>query len=347
MIDKSLYKNDGVAIEKLSSSEKKSIKAFWELIKNGQLKLIDNYCLCKNEKVFEDVIVTEKDRYGIPFTNVICSKCGLVRSVKVFDEVSNMLFYKKYYRDIYVGLSEPDENFFIDQVNRGQYYLNLIKSKISISDLKVVAEIGCGSGGVLYPFFLEHLQCIGFDYNENYLSYGRKYGLKLHLGDYKVLLKNSSVDLIILSHVMEHFLNPIDEVISIIKKIKPGGFLFIEVPGIFFIHNTYKKIILYFQNAHVYNYYEEYLRVFFQSLGMEIVYSNEQCSVLLKKPVSWINNKIDFVYSDSLSNYPEKILKYLKKNYLLERIYYREFKKYINIINSCLHEIKKKMLRIK
>ena len=314
-MSKSLYIDDLIPMITLSDFQKESISNLLSDIDNKILKLKFNNCLCKNQNVGNDIIISEKDRYGIPVKNLICSKCGLIRSEKIFDQESNINFYKYYYRNIYVGLSKPNEKFFDDQINRGVEFLTLLNKYIEIKDINNLLEIGCGSGGILYPFHKMKLSCTGVDYDEAYMEYGRLKGLSLIYGNYKNIIEDNSVDLLILSHVMEHFSNPIEDMINVINKVKSNKYLLVEVPGIFIINKIYLSPIYYLQNAHVFNYYFSYLKVFFENLGMEIIYGDERCTFILKKPEKWEIPEINSIYDDSLKIYPKIINSYIRKTF--------------------------------
>ena len=74
LMSKSLYINDLIPMITLSDFQKKSISNLLSDIDNKILKLKFNNCLCKNQNVGNDIIISEKDRYGIPVKNLICSK---------------------------------------------------------------------------------------------------------------------------------------------------------------------------------------------------------------------------------------------------------------------------------
>jgi hypothetical protein len=112
---------------------------------------------------------------------------------------------------------------------------------------------------------------------------------------------------------MEHFDKPIQVMINLIKKIKPGKFLLVEVPGIFCIKNVYINPILYFQNAHVFNYYYYYLKIFFEQLGLDVLYGNERCTFVLQKPLDWKPVLIDVINDKHFEAWAVKIENYLKK----------------------------------
>ena len=314
-----IYKNDFKPEIPLSHFQKEAVNNLLKAIEAGKLKLVDNNCLCDNKFPERDIVIAEKDRYGIPVKNIICSRCGLVRSKKVFDEKSNLEFYKNYYRAIYGGSSIGNEDFFNDQKNRGKAFFSLVRKNIKADDIKKVLEIGCGSGGILFPFYEEGIDCLGVDFDENYLQFGREKGLDLICGDYKRKVCDESVDLLILSHVMEHFTDPIKEMTEVIKKVKMNKYLLVEVPGLFNLNKVYFKPIKYFQNAHVFNYFYDHLKIFFEKLGLEIIYGDEKCVFLLKKSVTWKASNIGCIYEDSLAIYPKKVERMILKAYFQHR----------------------------
>lgn len=314
-----LYLNDSKATIFLSDIQIETIDNIKNLISEGRLKLVKNFCLCNNPNPEKDYVLAEKDRYGLPIKNVVCSKCGLVRSDEIFDEDSNMDFYKNYYRLMYTGLQIPSADFFNNQVNIGNRFLSLVKAKIDLDSIQNIAEIGCGAGGILMPFMNLGKNVRGFDYNDDYLAFGCSKGLNLIKGDYNNFLKEEELDLIIVSHVMEHFIDPISELKSIIKKLKPGKFLLIEVPGIFSIKKQYHLPIRYFQNAHVYNFYKDYLLVLFKSLGLKVIYGDEKCVFLCQKPLDYQEKNISEVYDQSImKNQADRIKAYFIR---MDRIY--------------------------
>lgn len=83
MKSKPLYVNDGKCIEPQLPLRMQALGAFKSALEDGTLKFIENKCLCHNEHPKNDIIISEKDRYGIAIPQVICSKCGLIRSRKV------------------------------------------------------------------------------------------------------------------------------------------------------------------------------------------------------------------------------------------------------------------------
>lgn len=306
-----LYLDDGKCVVPNLPIRMDAISKFQNAVADGTLKLIKNKCLCHNDCSYNDVVISEKDRYGLSVPQIICSKCGLIRSGLVLDYKSNRTFYEKYYRKIYLASeNKPLDALWADEYSRGEKVLRLIHTHIILDSNSRIAEVGCGAGGCLEPFREEGMQVSGYDFDEEYLDYGRNRGLDLYYGNIHELVDDNSVDLLLMNHVFEHFLDPIQEMKKLLPKVKTGKFLYIEVPGIFNIHNVYHHPICYFQNAHVYNFYKDYLVSLFESFKLRIVYGDEKCCFIIQK-TNTIPSDINFIYNTRLSDYPDKIYKYL------------------------------------
>lgn len=305
-----IYKDDGVITEILSEKQYNSLILLKEDISSGKLHLVTNHCICNNKHPEHDIVISEKDRYGLAFPQILCSHCGVIRSKYVFDETSNNLFYELYYRNVYSSGMSIDDFFYNWQVYQGNRFVRLLKELNVFEDILRIVEIGCGAGGILIPFKDEGKKVCGYDFDMDYIKYGKSKGLEIKYGDWFIQTADNSCDMIILSHVLEHFLDPLEQLKKIISKIKIGKYLIVEVPGLFNIHDAYGYPIRYFQNAHVYNFYEQSLRILFEKLGLEVVYGNEFCTFICQKTSNSIP-EISFVYDDCLAEYPQIIANYL------------------------------------
>ena len=72
---------------------------------------------------------------------------------------------------------------------------------------------------MLLPFKEAGKTIQGVDFGEDYINFGRGKGLNLKQGG-DDLIDDESVDLLILSHVMEHDLSPLAELQKNIQKVK-------------------------------------------------------------------------------------------------------------------------------
>ena len=241
------------------------------------------------------------------------------------DEFSLRSFYINEYRKIYQSDDGNLDSFFANQKKIGLRFYNLFLKKVGLLANANFFEIGCGAGGIMMAFQEAGYNCKGSDFNVEYLNYGKRMGLSLEFGDYQELIQNESQDVIMLSHVLEHLKDPIVELINIFEKIKPNGYLIVEVPGIFSIHKVYFNPILYFQNAHVYNFFEAYFREIAAHLGVNVIYGDEKCTFIFQKNKNHQPLKESKFAPINLKEYQTKIHQYLintKNKYLFRLNFY-------------------------
>jgi len=100
LVDFPIWKNDGRSIVELNDLQKKQIDNFLSKVNVGEYKFVDNLCLCGNKDKTKDILISEKDRFGIPCEIVLCRKCGLIRLKNRLDDESTANFYMNEYRDI-------------------------------------------------------------------------------------------------------------------------------------------------------------------------------------------------------------------------------------------------------
>lgn len=316
---RALYNNDARSSMALSAKQRMRLDDLVNALGSPELPLITKKCLCGRDNDASSWVISEKDRLGIPVRIVLCLVCGLIRNDMALNDEGMRHFYQNYYRDIW-DVDVAVQSYFAGQVKRGQDFYRFMLYQGILGDIHSVTEIGCGAGGVLVPFSTSGMMCCGFDYDEGYVAFGQSQGLDLRLGDFRDLVADNSVDLIILSHVMEHFSNPLSEMVDVIGKVKEMHYLVVEVPGIFMVGGYY-RLLHFFQFAHVYTFYQAYLNVFFKSLNMEILYGDETCRFLLRKPAGWAPPTFGDIYDPSLTSYAAKIITKLKIKYWLDRIH--------------------------
>lgn len=311
-----LYKNNSKSALTLTTAQRQAINAFMNKISSGLYNLEDNPCMCGGHN---DVVVTEKDRYGISCRYVLCRNCGLVRLEKRLDDVSTALFYRDDYRNIYVGEELASEEFFAAQIHSGERFCTLAEEHTDFMKIHSVFEAGCGAGGILYAFKQRGKNVSGCDFGQKYLQCGQEHGIALYEGepDFAKTPPNSQ-DLVILSHVLEHLNRPLDYLNTLIEMTAPEGFLLIQVPGILSIREQYSRPIGYFQNAHVNNFYGHYLECLFTTLGLDIVCGDEVCTFLLRKPKNWTKHDTSGIkiWDETMPEWSRKIELSLKRDYL-------------------------------
>ena len=255
-------------------------------------KIVNRCCiLCKNNE-FEKI--AKIDRYGIQYFTGICKKCGLTQQYKYPNNEFINTFYEKYYNSLYAFFKNPEERF-ISQFNSAIYKFNILKNFVNFDSPKNVLEIGCGAGGILS--FFQSMKCdvTGVDYENDHLEFARKKNIKT-FSNYKNI--KQKFDIVILSHVLEHLVDP-DEILNICKKfIKKDGLIYIEVPSIESIPKHYDYNLSNFLHiAHVTHFTKNTFINFMNLKGFEIKYIDNNIHAVINHGDT--NKKIINNYSNT------------------------------------------------
>lgn len=295
------YENDKMPVQKLSDLQIKYLNILNNKIEKTQYEYESFSCECGNKEDFE--VLAEKDRYGIPIRTVICLKCGLIMTNPRMTQKSYDSFYAEEYPYIYRAISAPDDNYFNRRVEYGKTVVRFIETyggKVG----KDVLEIGCASGGIVKAFEDAGYHATGIDLSAQYIEYGKSKGLNLNCGHSSTLLsRGGRYDIIVVNHVLEHFLDITAE-LKVIKNLlkDENSVLFVAVPGVKDLVCSYDSdFLLMLQNAHIYNFTENTLTQVLQWKGFQKIYANEDIKGLYK-----ISNEEHCVI-----NYSEDIIKFL------------------------------------
>jgi len=307
-------------VQRLNNVQNEALQNFMNKLNKNEYSFENVPCLCGNP---DGELIGTHDRYGLVVHTHLCDRCGMMWTSPRMTEASLKRFYNEDYRAIYVGSSQVPEDFFYDQVERGRTIFNFISPRItrkSMEPLKVF-DVGCGAGGMLLPFKNDGWLSYGCDVGEEYLKRGRDEGLVLEFGGPLSLMQYAPANLVILSHVLEHFPDPLSSLHEISKLVIDDGYLYIEVPGIFNVHSSYGDFLLYFQNAHLYHFTLNTLSTLIASAGFEYVAGNEKISALFKKTKK--------IKKRSGINESKKILHYIYLVEICRRMY---LLRYINTL---------------
>jgi SAM-dependent methyltransferase len=276
------FSNDSVSVMPLNDIQQTAKARLLENLSSNIYRYESVSCLCGTN---DNELIAAKDRYGIPLDTSICKSCGQVFSSTRLDAPSTRRFYDELYRPLYVGKNIADESFFNKQSRRGSRILSYL-SDVGISAPARVLEIGCGAGGILYPFKESGFIVEGIDLGDSYLSEGQKHGLNLKCMSSQQLSEetSSTYDIIILSHVLEHFSDIQFELNTIDKLLSPDGVIYIEVPGLFNLKNSYEcDFLTYLQNAHNYHFNLQMLTNLMSGRGYNLVIGDQCVRAVFKR----------------------------------------------------------------
>ncbi len=302
------YINDGKSCIVLNDSQKMIRSQIIRKIENGCYNLIHYKCDC-NADFNELELLAEKDRYGIPVQTRICKKCGMIISDPSMDQKSLDAFYDNEYRLLYSADSDNLDSFFEEQIRHGEEIVAYLNDKIEMNSKTCVLEVGTGAGGILYSInSITGAKVTGIDLGKKYIDFGKKKGINLlnENTERHVKLHAHQYDLIILSHVLEHFLDLKTELSRIKNLLSDNGMVYVEVPGVKNTNKTYKSFLISLQNAHIRYFSLDTLTQVLRMNGFVCVDGDEYVHALFMK-----NNTIEKDYH--MRNYYDE-----NKNYLTE-----------------------------
>ncbi|MFA5117980.1 MAG: class I SAM-dependent methyltransferase [Candidatus Omnitrophota bacterium] len=273
----------------------KLISEFNRKVRNGEITFESVVCLCGCHS-FD--LISRVDRYGMLQDTVLCCECGMVLSNPRMTGAEYANFYSSdLYRTCYDG-----ENYLSDYESRytlkhGGHILEAVSRVLPVNSATSVLEIGAGGGWNLLPFMEQGASVLGIDYSPSLVALGKQHKIPMQQGTLDSV--TGKYDVIVLNHVLEHFLDPLGALKKIHGFCKPAGIVYISVPNI--LNFTIGQL----QNAHTY-YFTPYTLVrYCAQAGLGLCLSGEAQKIhffaVFKpgKPVSRLDrrfrgNKINF-----------------------------------------------------
>ena len=232
-------------------------------IQNNDIQFEDVSCLCGRN---DSDLICSFDRYVLDQKTVICRYCGLIRSNPRMTEEEYRNFYESdTYRLLYEGenieyfrgkFDEPDK-----YLNEGKNILERMKKFKQVDESVNILEFGCGAGYNLMPFLKEGANCTGIDYGKIGVEIGREYGLNILQGGLEKV--EGRYDIIMMCHVLEHFLDPIATLKQFKSHLTSDGLLYISVPNMEILS------LGHIQNAHTYYFAPDNFKYFTECAGLK------------------------------------------------------------------------------
>lgn len=242
-------------------------------------------CLCGGTA---SVQLAAHDRFGIPVGTVLCQSCGLCRTDPRLATKDLPSFYNEIYHGLHQGIADPNPRSVLFRVGQGaaihSYFLDLLP----VGPVRV-AEIGCGTGSVLREFQAaavgRDVDVAGCEYAEAFASAGRDAGTDVRLGGPEALLSGAPYDVVIMSHVAEHFPDPVRGLQEVRGLGHPATLYYVEVPGVMTIHRKPEygfRLDRYLTLAHTYHFTLRTLSATMARAGFELVRGDEEVRSVFK-----------------------------------------------------------------
>ena len=207
-------------------------------------------CFLCGRREFEPL--SEIDRYGFYYPTGWCRNCGNVQQTAYYDERVVAQFYEGYYRAIY-DHRDPRELF---ESQRDGVAPRIHRFVSAVGRPRSVLEVGCGAGGILAHFRDRGCSVTGLDFDERFLEVARDQGIEVHAVDVAEFDPQRRFDCILLSHVVEHIVDPVEFLVTIRSRLTRDGLLYVEVPSLNQVRagGYCFDLLRYYQNAHTAHY---------------------------------------------------------------------------------------------
>jgi len=278
------YRYDSRPVVKLNPVQQEAKLQIEEKLKSGYYKLEEFNCFMCTQRVFDKL--SEKDRFGLPVSIVICKRCGLIQTNPRMNDGAYKEFYEKEHTPLTFGERKASKDMFLDQYFHARKIHKYIRRYLPKSyDNFFVLEIGCGAGGILAYFNDLGCRVLGCDLDGDCIEFGRSfYGLEIFKGVFADLKFKGRPKLVIMSHILEHLLNPEVELSLIRNVIDSSGFLYIEVPGIRNLTHTYYDMdfLNFIRIAHTYHFSLTTLNNLLGKAGFELIQGDERIRSLFR-----------------------------------------------------------------
>jgi len=208
--------------------------------------------LCGNEDLKK---ISNKGQFGLPCNVSICPNDGLVFLTPRWTKERYNNFYTHEYDHYY----RPG---ILKEETEEQKYSNIrqicsrIESVSSLNTRKSVLDIGSGIGRSLewlklyYSNFSRFLAIESSEYCINNLKNSIR--AEIIANDIDTEWHTPDVDFVIMRHVLEHFLNPVEALGKVHNSLSENGIVYIAVPDM--MHPVRSLIHYWFRGVHVFYY---------------------------------------------------------------------------------------------
>jgi biotin carboxylase/2-polyprenyl-3-methyl-5-hydroxy-6-metoxy-1,4-benzoquinol methylase len=222
-------------------------------------QLIKRKCpLCGNDN-FSTLKINEPiEKVG---HNVICNECGLIyhNPVMTTDDMA------EYYTSAFSEEYHESETM---QKTTAETRFTLLKKYVDTAEISPVLEIGCAYGDFLKKLREEDITAEGIEPSEMLAQIGSEaHGITIVTGTYETLPENrNKYGMIVMSHVLEHFSDPVAILQKARRELKENGLLYLIVPT---LEDT--QLALVFKIIHPTVFVRETLEVMVKKAGFSVV----------------------------------------------------------------------------
>lgn len=226
--------------------------------------------------------------------NIICGICGSSDNSVIWEKPSNVICKNcsfvfinprpskkdldKYYKNISFTSGKVFKEF---KPGSRSYMLTKERAGFLKKCLPIktgaILDVGCGTGEFLLSFDRSKWDLFGIDPTPYAVEKAKQKGLNVFLKDIEGLrFSKGTFDLICIISVLEHVYSPKGTLIKIRNLLKPGGYLFLEVPNILETGDGVSELNT---SEHLSHFSYRSLKFLLNRVGFKIVSQDRKCRV--------------------------------------------------------------------
>ncbi len=215
----------------LTTTQRAARDQVWKKMLEGRYEFSAVPCPACGEKRF--AVASLWDYHDLWYPVSSCDACGILHANPRLRARDYTDFYRHHYRGLYSSSAEATDEFINEQISRGRALVHRIEQLRGPLEGSRVYEVGCGAGGILRAFAEAGCAVAGADFDTAYLNAARRLEVDVAEGGTDTLEGRPPADLIILSHVLEHFWDIPRDLERVRAALTAKGMVYVEVPGLF------------------------------------------------------------------------------------------------------------------
>ena len=154
----------------------------------------------------------------------VCRNCGFVYQ------------HERYPVEHYTKLPYQSPRDYIEHAkNRAGYIYDFVSKYTNTADNLDMLDIGCGKGAVMYcakKIFPNIRTATGYTLDMGETPFDKRLNI-IYKNFEDLIITDCAFDFVIMSHILEHFYDPVKAMNNVWKITKPTAFVYVEVPNLY------------------------------------------------------------------------------------------------------------------